>query len=178
MSNGWESADHALFPYLHKFKCAKWPWRRIKKRPLGYDYWTSKVQSGLRNIRPPLTPPHFLCVRRDSAGEILAVVWFTHSSDLRPDGTLEAEVVAVAVSLDHHREGHGGEALDHAELMLGQVAREMGASRLEISTKVHDRNTPSRRLLESRGWEKSDTDSKQFETSMWSIALDRASQAE
>lgn len=120
-----------------------------QKRLVHPKPWELEVQSGFRELRPPLGPDTRLFLGEDPEG-LGATTLFSYvdtdwsSADFRG--------IAVATRLRGYGGAHAREALDVALTQMHGLAHDAGATRQYVLARIDKGNAPSLRLFASAGF--------------------------
>lgn len=149
----WRSAIKADRGSLMNFTCTepgpKNPlkgWKAEHPKP-----WEYRVQSAIRDLRPPYAPPKFLLVGLDAKGVAAAVHWREVS------GPEQVNVELVAIARRHRRTPDRSVAKELGEqltaALIDRVLSVPGLTSALVTAVVHPENAPSRRFCEEGGLE-------------------------
>ncbi|MFD6029242.1 hypothetical protein ACFWE5_00900 [Cellulosimicrobium funkei] len=166
MSNpAWRDATLEDRAELKTWICADPPKRQFERATASYSHpeqWVLDVQSGLRELNPPLSGDERLVLTRDDVG-IAAVAYFAYDRREQEFWLLGLASAPRVRRRGFCRTGHDfvmGEILSwRAE--LGVVGGVLG--------RIHERNMASKGFFTSTGWQFTEVKAGAYE--LWELAL-------
>jgi ribosomal protein S18 acetylase RimI-like enzyme len=147
----WKDGLAADGEELRQFVCSQPPpkaWKSKHRKLLGAR-WEREVQSGIRDLRPPMPPGDTLLIGRDLEG-IAAVSWWFDQ-----DGPGLVKLLAGAVALRCRRVPGlrlGDELMDETLSRIAERASEAGLDHAMVWGYVHRMNGPSQAMVERHGF--------------------------
>ncbi|WP_426734330.1 N-acetyltransferase family protein [Glutamicibacter sp. 2E12] len=173
----WYDAEFKHHADLQKFTCAPFTLQKAKKEQkrtgsidaAGIKVWASFVQGCIRNLRPPASDSDTILLGRTKGDGDLAAIY--HATDLSWENqTLLAALNLIGVGSKHQGRRLGQHTLERFFEDLGNRARNLGCTRIEITATVHDSNAESHGLIKRNGWVKLHPAPRLRDCTVWGIS--------
>lgn len=155
----WTDAEFKHHADLQKFTCAPFTLQQAKKEQkrtgsidaADIKVWASFVQGCIRNLRPPASDSDTILLGRTKGDDDLAAIY--HATDLSWENqTLLAALNLIGVGIEHQGRRLGQHTLERFFEDLGNRARSLRCTRIEITATVHDSNAECQALIKRNGW--------------------------
>lgn len=123
--------------------------------------WELDVQTGIRELRPPLPPGTVAMLGFDAAGLAAVTMW----SSIDDPGEYLFQMAAIATRVRGQQGGspHAHEAIDVALSIMIAEAVQSSARELGVVGRVHHQNRASQRLLSAHGFVRSDAPNQKLQ---------------